>query len=128
MSDQTSKTRAERREQEREARKDFDVVVKEIKRTLDERKDDEFKLAVIQALQHLEMQRHDNNLIAALMIGACVECQSRDDGAAARLLLYTSGAIVDAVLTKFTLNSIMLARQQAAAIEGATESPKLSAD
>ena len=128
MNDQL-KTRAERRLEERVARKDLDTVVKEVKLTLDEHKDDEYKLAVMQAIQSLELEPHPNNLCAALMIAACVECESRGDVAAARLLLYTSGAIVNEVLTKFTLNSILLARQQAVADNGAAHtSPKLSAE
>ena len=110
MTDQP-KTRAERREEDRVNRKDYDAVVKDIKATLEERPDDEFKLAVMQALQHMDLQQHDNNLISALMIGGCVDCATRGDDNAARLLLYISGTVLDPILTRFTLNTIMQARQ-----------------
>lgn len=105
------KTRAERREEQRATRKDFVSTVKEIKHTLEDHPNDEFKLAIFQALQHLETTPHDNNLIAALMVGGCVDAASRGDDNAARLMLYTSGAVVDPVLTRFLLNLIVQARQ-----------------
>ena len=110
MSEQP-KSRAERREEERVNRKDYDAVLKGIKTTLDERHDDDFKQAVMQAIMHLDMQKHDNNLISALMIGGCVDCAARGDDNVARLLLYISGTILDPILTRFTLNTIMQSRQ-----------------
>jgi hypothetical protein len=105
------KSRAERREEQRATRKDFEHIVKDIKQGLEQRPNDEFKMAIVHALQALEMSPHDNNRIAALMVGGCVEAASRGDDNAARLLLYVSGAVVDPILTRFLLNLIIQARQ-----------------
>lgn len=99
-------SRADRREAERESRKDFEATVKAIKNRLAERQDDAFKVAVMSAIQHLELEPKDNNKIAALMIDGCVDCVERNDEASAKLLLYVSGAITDDNLVRFTLEAI----------------------
>jgi hypothetical protein len=105
------KPRAMRREEERVSRKACAAVVKDIKTMLGKQTDVEFVKAVEQALHYLDGQDHENTLISALMISGCVDCAGRGDNNAARLLLYISGTILDPVLTRFTLNTIMEARQ-----------------
>lgn len=107
MSDQHPKTRAERREEQRTNRKDFESLVKGIKQALDERPDGDFKEALMTALGHLEMTEHDNNLIAAQLIEGCMACAERGDNNSARLLLYVSGAIIDGNLTVIALQRLM---------------------
>jgi hypothetical protein len=59
------------------------------------------------ALGHLELTEHVNNMIAAQLIESCVNCALRDDANAARLLLYTAGAVVDSNLTIVALHRLL---------------------
>lgn len=102
-----AKTRAERREEERASKKDYAVLTKSIRAAVAGRSDAEFKLAVLQALQHLDSEKHDNNVVAATLIDGCVDCAGRGDMASAKLLLYLSGALVNPTLTRFMLNTVM---------------------
>lgn len=105
------KSRAERRELQREQRRDFESLAKQVRASLDNRQDDDFKMAIVTALQKLELCGHPNALIGVSILIGCVECEARDDGAAARLLLYIAGVIIEPSLTLYALQTLMSAQQ-----------------
>lgn len=81
----------------------FDSLAADLRGVLDEEKDDDFKMAAIQALQVLELTPHRNNLVALQTLISCVTCYYDGDHTAARLLMFVSGALVNDYLCGVTI-------------------------
>lgn len=81
----------------------FDALADELRKVLDEEKDNDFKVAVVRALQVLEVTPHRNNLPALQTLISCVTCYYNGDHNAARLLLFVSGALVNDYLCSATV-------------------------
>lgn len=95
-----SEQRRERREQERANVKGYEEQAKLVRQALEDRPDhDEFKQAILAALERLDLTDHANNLVAAQLIMGAVQAEKRQDEIAAKLMLYMSGVIVNAELT-----------------------------
>ena len=112
------KTRADRRIEQRERHKDFAGELKELRALLAGRPNDGFKSAVLLALQRLEECGHANAMASLLILRACMDCEARDDGTAARLLLYVSGVVVEPSLTEFVLRTVLSAQQMVSTATG----------
>jgi hypothetical protein len=86
--------------------KRFERSAKELRNDLDEGPDTDFKIAIFQALQHLEQFSHPNNLIALSLLEHAVACYRESQDDQARLLLYVSGATINASVANNLLVAI----------------------
>jgi hypothetical protein len=85
-----------------------------LRERLKHRPDDDFKVAMIQAIQKLEDMPHANRDEALSLVSMAITFQDRNDGVRARLALYFSGVLV----------SDPVAHQLWAAISGAAQPVK----
>lgn len=101
-----SESRQERREQERQARKGYEALAKEIRERVEDLPQTPFTEAIQAGLSKLDMDEHPNNALAAQLILGCLDNvkAGRDD--MGRLMLYVSGVIVSQPLTENTLAKI----------------------
>jgi|PlaIllAssembly_1097288.scaffolds.fasta_scaffold258896_2 hypothetical protein len=102
------KTRAERREEQRVERKDFETLAKEVKqsveRAIGKNPDVRFKEAVLEALKHLEEgTEHANRRLGALLLAECVVAFDRQDELTASYLLYSATLVLNSELMQFSL-------------------------
>jgi len=103
-----SEQRRERREQERANQKPFEALAKEIRASMEDRPDqDEFKVALLTALEVLERDEHPNNLVAAQLLMGCVQAEKRGDALTGRLMMYVAGAVVNETICHATINAIL---------------------
>lgn len=101
-----SEQRRERREQERANAKGYDALAKEIREALEDRPQDEFKEAVLAALERLDLTDHPNNLVAAQLIMGTIQAEKRQDAVTGKLMFYVSGAIVNEQLSENVLRAL----------------------
>lgn len=98
-----STARKDKREAQRQAVKDYDIVAKAIRERLEDYPQDQFKEALQLALETLDLNDHPNNLLAALLILGCLDNVEADQADIGRIMLYVSGVIVNEQLAKIAL-------------------------
>ena len=81
---------------------DYETTVGDIKTFINHRHDD-FGRTLRHALDNIEKSKSTNKAQAATLLANCIVCEQRGDVLGARLLLYTSGAIINPVLAEMVL-------------------------